>query len=192
MPRRCLRRSSSARTASAKPTLACGDAARLGVGRRELGLRVADRRRGELAGPTARLNGGGSARRAERAEVEVVGDLDDQLVEVLDQLGAGVGVAGDAERAQHQLAELVGGRDRGAVEVGERVADPPVAQGDSSSSPSRGGRAVRRPGRTVAGSASARSASTSCARTRSRSSWLAARPKVMTSISSSVATPSAT
>ena len=43
-----------------------------------------------------------------------------------------------------------------------------------------------------AGSASARSACTSCSRTRSRSSWLAARPKVITSSWSSVAAPSAT
>ena len=46
--------------------------------------------------------------------------------------------------------------------------------------------------RSAASSLSTRSASTSWARTRSRSSWLAARPNVTTSICSSRATPSTT
>ena len=89
----------------------------------EPGLRVADRRRGRAASAVARGRTAAFRRRApNRAEVEVVDHLDDQVVEVLDQRDAGVGVAGDAERAQHQLAELVGGRDGGGVEAGQGVA----------------------------------------------------------------------
>ncbi len=98
-----------------------------------------------------------------RREVEVVDDLDDELVERLDQGRAGVGVAGDAERAQHELAELVGGRDGGRVEGGQRVAQPPArrtARSASSTSSRCGEQRVVGVGR--AGSASARSASTSC------------------------------
>ena len=106
-----------------------GHAAFVGIGRPEHGLRVVDHLRGELA----------RRRVAERwlvaavgepLQVEVVGDVDDELVEVLHQRHAGVGVAGDTERREHQLAELVRGRDRGAVEVGERVGDAPTAECD--------------------------------------------------------------
>ena len=62
----------------------------------------------------------------ERAEVEVVDHLADQVVEVLDQSGPGVGVAGDAERAEHHRAELVRGRDRRRVEPRQRLEHPPV------------------------------------------------------------------
>ena len=64
----------------------------------------------------------------ERAEVEVVDGLLDQVVEVLDQPGARVGVAGDAERVEHHRAELVGGRDGGGVEPDQRLGDAPVAE----------------------------------------------------------------
>ena len=111
------------------------------AGRRPLPGPAAARRRGS--------NGGGSALGAEALQVEVVDHLDHQVVEVLDQLGARVGVAGDAERAQHELAELVGGRDRRAVEAGQRVGDPLVAQRRRRRSP--GGSGVRRPGVTVDG-----------------------------------------
>ena len=64
----------------------------------------------------------------ERAQVEVVDGLLDQVVEVLDQPGAGVGVAGDAEGVEHHRAELVGGRDRRGVEAGQRLGDAAVAE----------------------------------------------------------------
>ena len=89
----------------------------------DVGLRVADGGAPELEGDVAaerrRLAVGGEA-----AEVEVVDHLDHEVVEVLDEPGTGLGVAGDTERAQHQLAELMGGGDGRAVEVGERVAQP--------------------------------------------------------------------
>ena len=139
----------------------------------------------------ARVSSGRVLHVAEPLEVEVVDDLADQLVEVLDQGDAGVGVAGDAERAQHQLAELVGGGDRGRVEAGQRVAQPAAGAARSSSDAGHQVRSAarRRPG---LGSSSASAALTSWSRTRSRSSWLAARLKVMSSMSSSSARPSAT
>ncbi len=102
-----------------------GGGAVLGVGL-EVGLRVVHRgpRDGERVGVA-------EARRTlgerERAQVEVVDHLAHQVVEVLDQPGAGVGVAGDAERGEHHRAELVGGRDRGGVEAGEGLDDAAVA-----------------------------------------------------------------
>ena len=96
------------------------------VGRLEPGLRVVDRvardgQRLAVAEHRAVLVEG------ERAEVEVVDGLLDQVVEVLDQPGPGVGVAGDAERVEHHRAELVGGRDGRGVEPGQRLGHPPVA-----------------------------------------------------------------
>ena len=73
----------------------------------------------------------------ERAQVEVVDDLLDQVVEVLDEPGPGVGVAGDAERVEDHRAELVGGRDRRGVEAGQRLGDPPVAEPCAGRRPSR-------------------------------------------------------
>ena len=61
---------------------------------------------------------------AEAAQVEVVDHLGQQVVQVLDEPGAGVGVAGDAEAAEHEVAELVRGGDGGAVEGAQRVAQP--------------------------------------------------------------------
>ena len=61
------------------------------------------------------------------AQVEVVGDLADQVGEVLDEHGVGVEVAGGAERQQHLLAEAVRGRDGGGVEGGERLLEPSFA-----------------------------------------------------------------
>ena len=58
------------------------------------------------------------------AQVQVLDDLDGQVVEVLDQHGRGVDVAGGAEPGEHLLAELVGGRDGGRVERGERSHEP--------------------------------------------------------------------
>ncbi len=97
----------------------------LGAGRLEPGLRVADRgaRDRERLGVGER---GALVGERERTEVEVVDHLHQQVVEVLDQGGAGVGVAGHAERAQHQRAELVGGGDRRRVERRQRGRDPPV------------------------------------------------------------------
>ena len=80
------------------------------------------------------------------------------------------------------LAELVGGRDRGGVERRQRVAQRGGAGARRSAASASSSVASTGWSRSAAGgSASARSASTSCSRTRSRSSWLAARPKVMTS-----------
>ena len=62
----------------------------------------------------------------EAAEVEIVGDLDHEVVEILDQTGVGVGVARDAERGEHEVAELVGGRDGRGVEVDQRLGQPGV------------------------------------------------------------------
>ena len=64
----------------------------------------------------------------EGPQVEVVDDLPHQVVEVLDQPGARVGVAGHAERVEHHRAELVGRRDRRGVEPDQRVDHPPVGQ----------------------------------------------------------------
>ena len=61
---------------------------------------------------------------AEVAEVEVVDDLGDQLVEALDQRHTGVAVACHAERLEHHLAELVRGGDGRGVERRQRVAQP--------------------------------------------------------------------
>ena len=127
------------------------------------------------------------------AEVEVVDDLVDQVVEVLDEGGVGVVVAGHPEPGEHLLAEAVRGGDRGGVEAGERNGDASTAEGDL------GVVGVREepqqvvatgPRRVGVGEAAFGVASRS--RTRSRSSCVAARPKV-TSISwLSSARPSAT
>ena len=98
------------------------------AGRRQGRVRVADRGGGQGQG------GGPPERRlrlevAEAAEVDVVDDLLDEVVERLDQRGAGVGVAGHPERAKHGLAELVGGGDRGGVERRQRVAQPTMSEG---------------------------------------------------------------
>ena len=58
------------------------------------------------------------------AQVEVVDDLGDHVVDALDERAVGIGVADDPEAGEHVLAELVGGRDRGGVEAGERGAQP--------------------------------------------------------------------
>ena len=50
------------------------------------------------------------------AQVEVLHDLADEVVEVLDEYGAGVDIAGRAQPDEHLLAELVRGRDGGRVE----------------------------------------------------------------------------
>ncbi len=164
----------------------------VGAGRLEPGLRVAD------GGARDRHRLGVGERRValgerERAQVEVVDHLAHELVEVLDQPGARVGVARHTQRLEHERAELVGGGDGGGVEPGQRLDDPGVpgrALGvvDVEQQASAAGMSVSMPGSPP----SAPSASTSCERTRSRSSWLAARPKVTTSISSRLATPSAT
>ncbi len=100
-----------------------------GVAGREHCLRVAHCCPGQLEsdGPAERRRLGLGP---EALEEEVVGHLDDEVVEALDQLGVRVGVTSNTQRAQHQLAELVGGGDRGAVEAGQRVGDPLVAQVD--------------------------------------------------------------
>ncbi len=124
-PRRRLRRSISSSTSHAKRTRAAAPpsgssvSASCGATRAP---RVADDGAGDaerlLAAPRRLLLAG------EEGEVEVVGDLGGQLLEVLDQDGAGVGVAGHAEAAQHQLAELVDGRDGRRVERRQRVGQP--------------------------------------------------------------------
>ena len=68
----------------------------------------------------------------EPLQVDVVGDLDDELIEVLDQRHPGVGVAGDSQGREHELAELVGRRDRGAIEIGESIGDAATTEGDFS------------------------------------------------------------
>ena len=67
---------------------------------------------------------GSVGRRRERADVEVVDHLDDQIVQAFHQLDVGVAVAGDAKAGQHVLAELVGGDDGRGVESGQRAAQP--------------------------------------------------------------------
>ena len=159
------------------------------VDRCEPGARVAH----HLAGELERLGAGelGSALHvAEALEVEVVHDLGHELVEVLDEGHARVRVARDAERAEHELAELVGRGDRRRVEPGERVAQSGGARPLSSSDPRD--RWVSSASSARPGSSIASAARTSWSRTRSRSSWLAARLKVMSSMSSSSALPSAT
>ncbi len=98
----------------------------VGVGRLEAGLGVAD------GGPCDGQGVGVAEDRValgvgEGPQVEVVDDLAQQVVEVLDEPGPGVGVAGDAQRLEHQGAELVGGGDGGRVEAGERLEDAAVA-----------------------------------------------------------------
>ena len=124
-------------------------------------------------------------------EVQVVDDLGDQVVEALDQRDTGVGVAGHAKRFQHQLAELVGGGDGRRVEARQRVAQIAArarALVVGAVEQMRDHLVVADRGRVVE---SRERASTIWSRTRSRSSWLAARPNVMSSIWSSVAAPSA-
>ena len=191
MPSRRLRRSISTLTISANRTRAAAGLS----GRRPSapGLPVGRRLRPREAQRGAPVEGRPVAAVAVLAQVEVVDDLDHELVEVLDQSGPGVGVTGDTERAQHELAELVGGGDRRRRRTTASASEHPLRSRSCSSAhrpPARNRRNTSSP--TAAGSASARSAATSWLRTRSRSSWLAIRPNVMTSISSSVAIPSAT
>ena len=144
-----------------------------------------------IVGASSRGEGRVGVGAREAADVEVVDDLGEQVVKILDERGAGVGVAGDAEAVEHHLAELVGGGDRGRVEAAERLAHPVEALGER---PSSGASDIEQEQAVIAsascgppprGGVKARSAATSRSRTRSRSSWDAARPKVMTSISSS-------
>ncbi len=128
MPSRRLRRSISSRTLSAKLTRRPDRGGAVLVGRLEPGLRVADRGAGDGQRLVRGRRPGRRRRERERPQVEVVDGLLDQVVEVLDQAGAGVGVAGDTQRAEHHRAELVGGRDRGGVESGEGLGDPSMAE----------------------------------------------------------------
>ena len=64
---------------------------------------------------------------AEVRQVQVVDDLGDDIVEALDQLDTGIGIAGHTKRFQHQLAELVRGGDGRGVETGQRVTQPQLA-----------------------------------------------------------------
>ena len=63
------------------------------------------------------------------AQVEVVDDLGDHVVDALDERAVGIGVADDPEAGEHVLAELVGGRDRGGVEARERGTQPGAPEG---------------------------------------------------------------
>ena len=85
-------------------------ASRLGVGRRELCLRVTDRCPRQLQGDGA-LERRRLRVRAVLPEVEVVGHLDHELVEVVHQLRTRVGVAGDA-RGSAAPAGRTGGWSR--------------------------------------------------------------------------------
>ena len=92
-------------------------------GRTDRRVQVVDGVAGDLQGDRA-----GERRlglRGEPREVEVVDDLDEQVVEILDEFGVGVGVAGHPEATQHLLAELMGGGDRRRVDVGQRRAHAP-------------------------------------------------------------------
>ena len=122
-----MRRSSSVRTAWAKLTRRPDGGRAVLVDGLEAGLRVADRgpRDRERLGVVEDRTVGGEG---ERTEVEVVDGLLDQVVEVLDEAGARVGVARDPERVEDHRAELVGGGDRRGVEAGQRLGDPAVAQ----------------------------------------------------------------
>ncbi len=71
------------------------------------------------------------------AQVEIVDHLRHQVIEVLDQHGAGVEVAGCAEADEHQLAELMDRHDRGRVERRER-GDQALSAGDDFDVLSRG------------------------------------------------------
>ena len=66
---------------------------------------------------------------AEVRQVQVVDDLGDDIVEALDQLHTGIGIAGHTKRFQHQLAELVCGGDGRRVEARQRVTQPQLALG---------------------------------------------------------------
>ena len=115
------------------------------------------------ASPVVERRGVRRRRSPEAADVQVVDDLHDELVQVLDELGVRLGVAGDAEPGEHLLAELVGGGDGRAVEVGQRGGQPPAPDGHLArrgSRPAAGSARRRRSGRSP-GRASARSALTS-------------------------------
>ena len=104
-----------------------------GVPGRRRGLQPGLRVTGGGRGDGARLGAvelGNRWLAGEPAHVQVVHHLGDELVEVLDEPRAGVGVAGDPQPGQHHLAELVGRRDGGAVERGEGLAYPRVTGGD--------------------------------------------------------------
>ena len=104
-----------------------------------------------LAGHGERQSSLGGACVDERAQVEVVDHLVDEVGEVLDERDVPVDVAGDADAAQDLLAEPVRGGDRRGVEVGQRRGDPSRVAGPARRpARRRAGRAPRRrpPGRT--------------------------------------------
>ena len=127
IPSRRLRLSISSRTALAKQTRRPAGVSLLSAvgSSRACGSLTAVR---AMASASAQVNTGATVGVREGAEVEVVDDLAQQVVEVLDQPGPAVGVAGDPERTEHHRAELVGGGDGRGVEVGQRVGDPAVPE----------------------------------------------------------------
>ena len=191
MPSRRLRTSSSARTSSAKL-----DAHR-GARVRRRAPSAAARSPGCLTtscasrSASAWLSSGSSRSMAEVAKVEVVDDLGDQLVEALDQRHAGVGVACHPERLAAPAGRTGGWwrwsrrRTRPArrAAVGDARGVRPRCRRAGARSPG-----CRRPGWIV----ESRDRVDDLAPDPSRSSWLAARPNVISSIWSRVASPSAT
>ena len=134
-------------------------------------------------------------RRAPLAQVEVVDDLGDQVVEVLDEHGAVVDVAGGAEPDRAPAGRTACVVTTVAASKAASATAQPRRRTATSPSPAVGevaAAARRRPARAAAGRAARPARDTSRSRTRSRSSCVAARPNVTTSSSSRRATPSAT
>ncbi len=131
----------------------------------------------------------------EPPDVEVVDDLVEQIPDVVDESDVALDVPGHAEPHQYVEAEAVRRLDRGGIEVGDRLGQPVVAALDliagavGQHTQDVIGGVDRNSGRERPTSTSA--ALTRRSRTRSRSSPVAMRVKVMTSSRSS-GVPSAT
>ncbi len=111
-----------------QPDALAGRGGRVGVGRLEPRGPVPDGGPRDLARVLRGDLRQGGAVRGELAQVQVVDHLAQQVVDRLDQLHAGLVVAGHPEAVQHLLAEAVRRDDRRPVEVGQRAHEPPSPQ----------------------------------------------------------------
>ena len=93
------------------------------VGRHERRLRITDRRPGH-GERGARVDSRFSALAGEPAQVQVADHLDHQVIDVLDERGVRLEVAGHAETGEHLHAKAVRGRYGRGVERGERSSEP--------------------------------------------------------------------
>ena len=147
-----------------------------------------------ISAATARLNRGRLVVGPEPPDVEIVDDLVEQIPDVVDEGDVALDVPGHAEPHQYVEAEAVRRLDRGGIEVGDRLRQPVAASFDLIAGASASTRRTSSAGSTGTPprtSDSQSAALTRRSRTRSRSSPVAMRVKVMTSRRSS-GVPSAT